>query len=315
MDQEQLRKRFKAGFLAASENFDENVLNVDLSGKSFMLTGANTGIGKSVTMELAKRGGTVHMICQHADEKTRKEIVEKTGNMNIHLHVLELSKPREVYEFATKFAKDWKELHVLVNNAADVLKTRDITEYGLETNFAINTMGPYLLTKTLLPTINRTPGSRVVMVSTGGVYKEKLNLSDLNNEHMEPFDGHDCYTRSKRQQLIVNEMWAKEYPNVHFSTMRPGIVDTPSLCKYLPVERIQIMRANDILRTPEQGADTIVWLCAAEKVAQQPSAQFYLDRSVVPEHLPGLDTDSSFEEKRQLMRYLEKLADDVRKDA
>ena len=92
----------------------------------------------------------------------------------------------------------------------------------------------------------------------------------------------------QRQQLIMNETWAKEYPNVHFSTMRPGIVDTPLLYKYLPVERIQIMRANDILRTPEQGADTIVWLCAAEKVAQQPNAQFYLGAYLIilkPSHV------------------------------
>ncbi|XP_071799776.1 dehydrogenase/reductase SDR family member 12-like [Asterias amurensis] len=306
---------FKPEFLAASKNFDENDLKVDLSGKSFMLTGANTGIGKSVTMELAKRGGTVHMLCQYADEETRKEVVEKTGNENIHLHVLELSKPREVYEFATKFAKDWKELHVLVNNAADIIYTREITDFGFEQNFAINTMGPYLLTKTLLPTINKTPGSRVVMVSTCGVYPEKLNLSDLNNEHMEPFDGHDCYTRSKRQQLIMTEMWAKEYPNVHFSAMRPGITDTPLLYKFLGLRVTERDRGKGKLRAPEQGADTVVWLCVAEKVAQRPSAQFYLDRSVISMHKPELDTDSPLEEKQQLMRTLEKLADDVRRDA
>ncbi|XP_033636804.1 dehydrogenase/reductase SDR family member 12-like [Asterias rubens] len=305
---------FEPGFLAASKNFDENDLKVDLSGKSFMLTGANTGIGKSVTMELAKRGGTVHMLCQYADEETRKEVVEKTGNENIHLHVLELSKPREVYEFATKFAKDWKELHVLVNNAADVVYTREITDFGFEKNFAINTMGPYLLTKTLLPTINKTPGSRVIMVSTCGVYPEKLNLSDLNNENMEPFDGHDCYARGKRQQLIMTEMWAKEYPNVHFSAMRPGITDTPLLYKFLRVTK-RTRDGKSKLRAPEQGADTVVWLCVAEKVAQQPSAQLYLDRSVISMHKPELDTDSPLEEKQQLMRTLEKLADDVRKDA
>ncbi|XP_033636770.1 dehydrogenase/reductase SDR family member 12-like, partial [Asterias rubens] len=246
MDQEQLR-RLKGGFLAASKNFDENDLNVDLSGKSFMLTGANTGIGKSVTMELAKRGGTVHMICQHADEETRKEVVEKTGNENIHLHVLELSKPRDVHDFATKFAEGWKELHALVNNAADIVYTREITDFGFEKNFAINTMGPYLLTKTLLPTINKTPGSRVIMVSTRRAYEEKANLSDLNNENMESYDGYDCQLRSKRHQFIMNEMWAKEYPNVHFSAMRPGIVDTPLLSKYLPQFAIQTARGKDTL--------------------------------------------------------------------
>ena len=91
----------------------------------------------------------------------------------------------------------------------------------------------------------------------------------------------------QRQQLIMTEMWAKEYPNVHFSAMRPGITDTPLLYKFLRVTK-RTRDGKSKLRAPEQGADTIVWLCAAEKVAQQPNAQFYLGAYLIilkPSHV------------------------------
>ncbi|XP_022093224.1 dehydrogenase/reductase SDR family member 12-like [Acanthaster planci] len=301
---------FRDGFMEASKEFDPAALDVDLTGKSFMVTGSNTGIGKNVTVELAKRGGRVHMLCLNADQATRTEIIKDSANENVHLHVLDLSQLRRVYKFAKKFAENWKTLDVLVNCAACVLPTRELTEDGFETNFAMNTMGVYILTKTLLPLLGQTPGSRVIMVSTQGVFTEKLSLdrlADLKKEKLDPFDGHKVYAQSKRQQLIMLTTWARTHSAIHFAGMHPGIVDTPLLRCYLPPAVYETAKRNGRFKTPAEGADTVVWLAASEGAVQQTSGQFYFDRKATSSHKWDF-TRSTEAEEQQMMEKLEELA-------
>ncbi|XP_038075038.1 dehydrogenase/reductase SDR family member 12-like [Patiria miniata] len=304
---------FRVGFAEASKSFDPAALDVDLTGKAYMVTGANTGIGKSITLELAKRGGRVHMLTLNEDQATRTEIVTSSGNENVHLHVLDLSQPRRVHDFARKFAETWKTLDVLVNCAACVLPERRLTEDGYETNYAMNTMGVYILSTTLIPLLRTTPGSRVIIVSTQGMFTEKLrleSLDDLRQERLEPFDGHKVYAQSKRQQLIMLTTWARTHPAIHFAAMHPGIVDTPLLQAYLPPHLYEQAKKKDRLRTPGEGADTVLWLAIAEGAVQEASGQFYLDRKSIPYHKYEL-TRSTEAEEQQLMEKLEELAADI----
>ncbi|XP_038051293.1 dehydrogenase/reductase SDR family member 12-like [Patiria miniata] len=301
-----LREFCRSGYESAAKHFDPKDLEVDLSSQSFMITGANSGIGKCAAYELAKRGGTVHMVCRSEvrGQEALKEITESSGNQNVHLHILDMSQPRRVYEFATQFRESGKVLNVLVNNAGCMVNTREVTEDGLEKNFATNTMGTYLLTTALLPLLTNSAGSRVVTVSSGGMYSQKLSLSDLQSERMS-FDGTMVYAQNKRQQMVMTEMWAKLHPTIHFSVMHPGWADTPAVQTSMPGFHSKL---KNRLRSPEQGADTIVWLCAAKAVLDQPSGQFYLDRKSVAKHLALAWTRSNEAEKEKLMHILESLS-------
>lgn len=162
------------GFLEAQKKFeplDTDVYN-NLSGKSYMVTGANSGIGKSVSVELAKRGATVHMVCRDKTrgEEAQKELLDVSPNKEIHLHLLDMSVPQKVWEFATSFASSGRPLNVLVNNAGAMVNERTVSEDGLEKNFAINTLGTYILTTGLISVLEKSESPRVITVSSGETF-------------------------------------------------------------------------------------------------------------------------------------------------
>ncbi|EDO48057.1 predicted protein [Nematostella vectensis] len=167
-----LREYTKGGFTAAEKCFNQKSFTDDLaaaSKRSFMITGANSGIGKETARALAKSGATVHMVCrdEQRGEQARQELLQESGNQNIYLHVLDMSQPSNVCKFARDFAASNRPLHVLVNNAGCMVNTRTITEDGLEMNFATNTLGTYILTRELLPCLTSQESPRVITVSSG----------------------------------------------------------------------------------------------------------------------------------------------------
>jgi dehydrogenase/reductase SDR family protein 12 len=110
-----------------------------------------------------------------------------------------------------------------VNNAGCMVNEREETEDGLEKNFATNTLGTYILTVTLLPLLEKAAdGARVVVVSSGGMLTQKLNVSDLQSERVKPFDGTMVYAQNKRQQVIATHQLAEKHKKVQFSSMHPG---------------------------------------------------------------------------------------------
>ena len=305
----------RGGYLSASKSFNNTDLDVDCTSKQFLITGSNSGIGKQTAFEIAKRGGTVHLVCRNSitAEETRKEIVESTNNQNVHVHILDLSQPRNVHKFAAKFANENNEkgLHVLINNAGCMVNKRELTEDNLEKNFATNTLGTFILTESLLPLLQQTgtdeDRARVVTVSSGGMLTNKLDPYDLQLENMNPFEGTMAYAQNKRQQVIMTEEWAKKFVDVQFTSMHPGWADTPAVRTAMPgfYEKMK-----DKLRTVEQGADTVVWLAITKNaIATDPknSGEFFQDRCVVWKHLPLAWSKSSQSEVNVLMDKLGEL--------
>ena len=224
-----LREYTLNGYLEAKKKFED--LNTDgykdLSGKAYMVTGANSGIGKCVSLELAKRGAIVHMVCRDKTrgEAAQQELLEVSPNKEVHLHLLDMSLPRKVWEFALKFAASGKTLNGLVNNAGCMVNERVVSEDGLEKNFATNTLGTYILTTGLISTLEKSEEPRIITVSSGGMLLVKLDVDDLQFEKMSSsFEGTMAYAQNKRQQVVMTEQWAEMYKStgIHFSSMHPG---------------------------------------------------------------------------------------------
>ena len=174
-----LREYTINGFLEARKKFeslDSDVYN-NLSGKSFMVTGANSGIGKSVSLELAKRGATVHMVCRDKarGEAAQKETLDVSSNKEVHLHLLDMSVPQKVWDFASSFAASGRHLNGLVNNAGCMVNDRTVSEDGLEKNFATNTLGTYILTSVLITVLEKSENPRIITVSSGVYNQKQLN--------------------------------------------------------------------------------------------------------------------------------------------
>ncbi|XP_054471208.1 dehydrogenase/reductase SDR family member 12 [Anoplopoma fimbria] len=300
-----LQEYTKSGYEAAAKHFAPSDLEVNLSGRSFMITGANSGIGKATAQELANRGGTVHMVCRNKSraEAAKEEIVERSQNQDIHVHILDMSNARQVWEFAQSFSQS-SSVHVLINNAGCMVNQRELTEEGLEKNFATNTLGTYILTTALIPALKKAEDPRVITVSSGGMLTQKLNMDDLQFEKG-TFDGTAAYAQNKRQQVILTGRWAAQHKEIHFSSMHPGWADTPAVQTSMPSFHAK-MQAK--LRTEAMGADTAVWLAASAAATKQPSGLFFQDRKAVSTHLPLASSRSSPQEEEKLQAALEEFA-------
>ncbi|EAX08888.1 dehydrogenase/reductase 12 [Homo sapiens] len=154
-----------------------------------------------------------------------KQLPLKSPSENIFLHIVDLSDPKQIWKFVENFKQEHK-LHVLINNAGCMVNKRELTEDGLEKNFAANTLGVYILTTGLIPVLEKEHDPRVITVSSGGMLVQKLNTNDLQSERT-PFDGTMVYAQNKRQQVVLTERWAQGHPAIHFSSMHPGWADTP----------------------------------------------------------------------------------------
>ncbi|XP_072832300.1 dehydrogenase/reductase SDR family member 12 isoform X2 [Vicugna pacos] len=269
-----LREYTKSGYESASKDFVPGDLEVQVPGRSFLVTGGNSGIGRATVIEIAKRGGTVHLVCrdQNRAEGARGEIIRESGNR--------------------------------INNAGCMVNKRELTEDGLEKNFATNTLGVYVLTTALIPVLEKEHDPRVITVSSGGMLVQKLNTNDLQSERT-AFSGTMVYAQNKRQQVVLTEHWARAHPAIHFSCMHPGWADTPGVRLSMPGFHASM---GDRLRSAAQGADTVLWLALAPAATAQPSGLFFQDRKPVPTHLPLARTSSSPAEEEKLIEILEELA-------
>jgi dehydrogenase/reductase SDR family member 12 len=269
-----------------------------LRGRTAVVTGATSGLGRAAASQLADLGARVILVGRNPDkaEATRREIVSTTGNDNVAVALADLSLLADVRKLARRLLKDEPRIHVLVNNAGVLLNQRTTTTEGNETTLATNLLAPYLLTQMLLPRLRESAPSRIINVSSGGMYATGLALDDLQYEKG-TYDGSRAYARTKRALVILTELWAEQLKNsgVVVHAMHPGWADTPGVAGSLPGFHTIVRR---FLRTAEEGADTVTWLAAAPEAAKV-SGVFWLDREPHTTHVfPG--TDPSPQERQQL---------------
>lgn len=202
----------------------------------------------------------------------------------------DLSSVSEIKSFASKFSKKDVPIHVLVNNAGLLEYNRITTSEGFELNFAVNVLGTFTMTESMLPLLEKAaPDARVITVSSGGMYSVPLT-NDLQFSD-DKFDGVTQYARNKRVQVALTEKWAEMYKNkgIGFYAMHPGWAETSGLAKSLP-GFYKLLSGN--LRTIEEGADTVIWLALQPK-EKLVSGAFYFDRAEAPKHLMFAATRSS----------------------
>ena len=254
-----------------------------MGGKVVLVTGATSGIGLAAAEGFARLGAAVRLLARSAErgERARAEIVARSGNSDVQVGLCDLGDLEAVRRFAERFTGEVSRLDVLVNNAGALLGKRTLSVDGIELTFATNVLGPFLLTNLLTQLLKNSGPSRIVNVSSGGMYTQRIHVEDLQMA-AEKFDGTTAYARTKRAQVILTELWAERLSGtgVVVHAMHPGWVDTPGLQSSLPHFYGVTKR---LLRTPQEGADTIVWLGAASEPAHS-SGGFWHDRRQRPIH-------------------------------
>jgi NAD(P)-dependent dehydrogenase (short-subunit alcohol dehydrogenase family) len=188
-------------------------------------------------------------------------------------------------------ADELGEVDVLVHNAGVLPTAYQETAEGLELALALNLVATHRLTRWL-------PAKKVIWVSSGGGLTQSLDVQQTFSPP-KPYDGVVQYARTKRAEIVLAKLWARERPESCFAAMHPGWADTPGVSASLPTFH---KLTQGVLRSPEQGADTIVWLCGA----QVASGKFWFDRQEAdPLPVPGVRSERS--EETALWSRLESL--------
>jgi dehydrogenase/reductase SDR family member 12 len=271
-----------AGYRIRSRAWDADDLP-SMDGRTVLVTGATSGLGVAAAERFAQLGASVRLLARSEErgERARAAVVEATGNRDVRTWLCDVSDLRDVRAFAERFTVDEPRLDVLVNNAGVLPPERALSADGNELTLATNVLGPFLLTNLLIPRLTESAPARVINVSSGGMYTQRLHVEDLQSTS-ERFDGPTVYARTKRAQVILTELWAQRLAGtgVVVHAMHPGWADTPGVASSLP--RFHRL-TGPLLRSPGQGADTIVWLGAAAEPGES-SGGFWHDRRQRPTH-------------------------------
>jgi dehydrogenase/reductase SDR family protein 12 len=282
-----------------------NALSTYMKDRHAVITGATSGIGLATAKQLAELGAQLTLVVRDKNKAQQvvRELIEQTGNTRINIELADMSLMKDVHALVERLLKIGKPVDMLINNAGALFNPRKQTIEGLEQSFALLLLGPYILTERLHPLLAKSESARVVNVLSGGMYSQKIQANDLQSQHGE-YSGSAAYARAKRGLMILTEEWAKRWQgdDISVNAMHPGWVDTPGVVNALP-EFSRVTKS--VLRTPEQGADTITWLAAA-KEAGKVSGKFWLDREQHPSHLSKCTVETT-PQREQLLMELEKL--------
>lgn len=249
-----------------------------LDGKTVLITGANTGIGKETAIDLAKRGARVIMACRDMErgQAALKEVIENSENDNVTCMKLDLSDSKSIREFADNINKGEEKLNILLNNAGVMVCPYGKTADGFEMQIGVNHMGHFLLTHLLLDLIKRSAPARIINVSSVAHKFGSINLEDINSE--KAYDKNWAYAQSKLANVLFTRSLAKrlEGTGVTAYSLHPGVVQT-ELWRHLNGPQQAVMKVvSPFTKSSVQGAQTSIY-CAVEPSLENESGGYYSD--------------------------------------
>jgi dehydrogenase/reductase SDR family member 12 len=279
-------------------------------GRVAVVTGVTSGLGHAAATELARRGMTVHFLARDRARAARAQREIKSAGAGaghgdaagpgVTYGIADLDDLDSVRGFARHTLGRYGRIDVLIHNAGTMHRQYRQDKAGVELTVVGHVLAPFLLTHLLMPALQAAAPSRVIVVSSGGMYGQRLDLPALVMTAPE-YNGATAYARAKRAQVALNREWARRFTGsgVSFHAMHPGWADTPGLASSLPRFRRLV---RPVLRSPEQGADTIVWLATAP-ATELGSGQFWHDRRPRSEYLLPWTRDASPGSARELWAW------------
>ncbi|MEP6625342.1 MAG: SDR family NAD(P)-dependent oxidoreductase [Acidimicrobiia bacterium] len=276
----------------------------DISGRVVVMSGATSGIGRAAAETLVAAGATVEVIARDAERATRTcdELNATPGSGSAAFVIADTGDLVAIRAAAQQLSERHHGIDVLIHNAGSLDEQRALSPQGIEQTVASQVVGPFLLTGLLRPTLREAAPSRVLWMSSGGMYSQPLSVGDLEMGPAD-YDGTTAYARSKRAQVTLAEMWAERLApdRIVVHAMHPGWADTPGVRASLPTFRRVL---GPLLRSPDQGADTLAWLAADDGEPAGTTGQFWLDRRPRSLHrLPSTRRSDTPEERQRLWNW------------
>ena len=249
-----------------------------MKGKTVLVTGANSGMGKATVAALADMGAKVVMLCRSAErgQQAFEEIMRVPGR-DVRLMLCDLANMDSIRTFAQSFKAEYSYLDVLINNAGVITLDRRETADGLELQFGVNHIGHFLLTLLLLPPLMNAPAGRIVVVGSGAHNVGKIHFDDLNLKH---YNVVKSYSQSKLANLLfvreLDRRLKKRGITVTVNCAHPGAVATQmGVDRKTHFGKTIVGMLRPFFLTPEQGARTAVRLASDPALASVSGEYFY----------------------------------------
>jgi len=277
--------------------------------KTAVVTGANSGIGKITTLELARRNYGVVLVCRNQEKAlaVKNEIENETGNTNLHVELCDLSLMKNIAECAKRIKKTHSTIDLLVNNAGLLpQRDREVTKEGLERTFAVNHLAYFLLTRDLLPALDRAESARIINVASEA---HKSGTFDTDNVQLKNgYSAIKAYGNSKLFNIMFTRQLHNELKETAITTysLHPGVVNTNFASKSDSFFAKLFNLGRFFMLTPEKGASTSIYLSTEPGIEQLSGGYFIKSKPAKPSAV-ALDDEAC----RELWGISQKLIDSV----
>jgi NAD(P)-dependent dehydrogenase (short-subunit alcohol dehydrogenase family) len=235
-----------------------------MAGRTVLVTGGSSGIGKATAIALARRGASVSIIGRDTRRTaSAAHVIRAAGGMDVHAFTADLSSQAEVRRAAQSVLQALPRLDVLINNVGGYWNTRHTTDDGLEHTLALNHLAPFLLTNLLLERLTATAPARVVTVASNAQALGRIDFDDLQGER--GYSGARAYNQSKLANVLFTYELARRLAGtgVTANALHPGVVGTGfGASDPGRVQRLLVPFARPFMQRPDQGAATSVLLAS-----------------------------------------------------
>jgi NAD(P)-dependent dehydrogenase (short-subunit alcohol dehydrogenase family) len=265
-----------------------------MKDKVVVVTGATSGIGEVAADRLAQKGARIVFVARDRErgEAARKHFRAIAGQSDHTVHYADLTRLAEQKRVAKEIADSEPQIDVLINNAGAMFGSRQFTEDGLEKTFALNHMSYFTVTNILLDRLKATPGARIVSTASGAHVGNKLNFDDLQSE--KSYSPFAVYGRSKLMNILFTRELARRLAGtgVTANCLHPGFVGTRFGDESGGLMSWVIKLGKNFALTPEQGAETIIYLASSDDVAGKSGGYYDKKKLTAPSRAAQSDADA-----------------------
>ena len=241
-----------------------------MTNKTCLITGANTGIGFETAKALCSKGFNVILVCR-TEEKAKtaiQKILNTQADASLDYAIADLSSQAEIRAMATGILSKYQVLDVLINNAGSWFSEMKLTEEGIERQWAINHLAPFLLTHLLLPALVKAIDPRIITVSSDSHFHGKIHFEDVNLS--QKYHGLRAYAQSKLANVLFTKAFErfKTADKITVNAVQPGLVKTDIGLKHTFSFHGLMWKIRRLTgKTPAQGAATSIFLAENEEVS------------------------------------------------